>query len=31
MPIKSHYDPDVGILFTRAEGLLNFDEILRPK
>src|SRR6516162_4029498 len=29
MPIQFHYDPDVGILFTRAEGLLTFDEILR--
>jgi hypothetical protein len=29
MPIHFHYDPDVGILFTRAEGLLAFDEILR--
>ena len=29
MPINFHYDPDVGILFTRAEGLLTSDEILR--
>ena len=29
MPIHFHYDPDVGILFTRAEGLLTLDEILR--
>src|SRR5215470_8080703 len=29
MPINFHYDPDVGILFTRAEGLLTFEEILR--
>src|SRR5262249_42607160 len=29
MPIHFHYDPAVGILFTRAEGLLTFDEILR--
>ena len=29
MPIQFHYDPDVGILFTRAEGLLTFDEIIR--
>jgi hypothetical protein len=29
MPIHFHYDPDVGILFTRAEGLLTFHEILR--
>jgi hypothetical protein len=29
MPIDFHYDPDVGILLTRAEGLLTYDEILR--
>ena len=29
MPIHFHYDPHVGILFTRAEGRLTFDEILR--
>jgi hypothetical protein len=29
MPIHFHYDRDVGILFTRAEGLLTIDEILR--
>jgi hypothetical protein len=29
MPIQFHYDLDVGVLFTRAEGLLTFDEILR--
>ena len=29
MPIGLNYDPDVGILFTSAEGLLTFDEILR--
>jgi hypothetical protein len=29
MPIHFHYDPEVGILFTRADGLLTFDEILR--
>ena len=29
MPINFHYDPEVGILFTRAEGLLTFEEILR--
>ena len=29
MPINFHYDPDVDILFTRAEGLLTFEEILR--
>jgi len=29
MPIDFHYDPDVGILFTRAEGLLTLDQILR--
>jgi hypothetical protein len=29
MPIHFHYDRDIGILLTRAEGLLTFDEILR--
>jgi hypothetical protein len=29
MPIHFHYDRDVDILFTRAEGLLTVDEILR--
>jgi hypothetical protein len=29
MPIHFYYDRDLGILFTRAEGLLTFDEILR--
>jgi hypothetical protein len=29
MPIHFHYDRDAGILFTRAEGLLTLDEILR--
>jgi len=29
MSIQFHYDPDVAILVTRAEGLLTFDEILR--
>ena len=29
MPIHFHYDPAVGILFTHAEGLVTFDEILR--
>ena len=29
MPINFQYDPDVGILVTRAEGLLTFDGILR--
>lgn len=29
MPINFHYDPDVGILLTSAEGLLTFDDILR--
>jgi hypothetical protein len=29
MPIHFHYDRDVGILFTRAEGLLTLDDILR--
>ena len=29
MSINFQYDPDFGILLTRAEGLLTFDEILR--
>jgi len=29
MAIHFHYDPDLGILFTRAEGLLTLDEILQ--
>ena len=29
MPIHFHYEPDVDILFTRAEGLLTLDEIFR--
>ena len=29
MPINFQYDPDFGILFTRADGLLTFGEILR--
>ena len=29
MSINFQYDPDFGILFTRAEGLLTFGEILR--
>ena len=29
MPIDFHYDPEVGILLTSAEGLLTFDEILQ--
>jgi hypothetical protein len=29
MPINFYYDPHVRILFTRAEGLLTCDEILR--
>ena len=29
MPIHFHYDPDFGIVFTRTEGLLTLDEILR--
>ena len=29
MPIRFHNDPDLGIRFTRAKGLLTFDEIIR--
>ena len=29
MAIHFNYDPDLGILFTRAEGLLTLDEILQ--
>ena len=28
MPIHFHYDLDLRILFTRAEGRLTFDEII---